>query len=66
MRLGGEVKEIYALLGEWDLVLIVKLGDMNTAIKASLCLSLLTNISFSTYPALPVDDFDRIIGNIKD
>ncbi|MCD4781936.1 MAG: GYD domain-containing protein [Candidatus Omnitrophica bacterium] len=63
-ELGGEVVSIYALLGGYDLVLIVKLSDLSVAMKVSLGLSVLTQISFSTYPALAVDDFDRIIGNI--
>ena len=61
-ELGGEIKGMYALLGAYDFVMIVDLPKIETAMKASLGLSLLTGISFSTYPAVTVDDFDRIIG----
>jgi len=61
-ELGGEVKSMYALLGEYDLMLKVELPDLDAAMKASLGLNLLTGISFRTYPAVPVDDFDRMIG----
>jgi len=60
--LDGKVHSIYALLGGYDLALIVDLKDTETAMKASLGLNLLTGISFSTFPAVPVDDFDRIMG----
>ena len=58
---GGEVISIYALLGGYDLVIIVKLSDTETAMKTSLRLTLLTNISFSTFPAVSVEEFDKII-----
>jgi len=61
-ELGGRVHSIYALLGGYDLALIVDLPDTETAMKASLGLSVFTGISFSSFPAVPVDDFDRIMG----
>lgn len=60
-ELGGKVHEIYALLGGFDVVLIVDLKDSKTAMKASLGLMLLTGIAFSTYPAVSVKDFDRML-----
>ena len=61
-ELGGEVKSIYALIGGYDLVLIVELEDLKTSMRASLGLTLLTGINFSTFPAVSVEDFDKIIG----
>ncbi len=61
-ELGGEVLSMYALLGIYDVVLKVKLPDMSTAMKASCAISLLTGIGFTTLPAVPVDDFDSIMG----
>ena len=58
---GGKVDSMYALLGENDLVLIVDLPDMQNAIKASLALNKMTGIAFSTYPALSVEEFDKLI-----
>jgi uncharacterized protein with GYD domain len=60
-KLGGEVKSIYALLGEKDLVLIVDLPGMEQVMKASVALYKLTNISFSTVPAATVEEFDRMM-----
>ncbi len=61
-ELGGEVKSMYALTGGFDLVLIVSLADLETAMRASLGLTLLTGINFSSFPAVSVEDFDKIIG----
>ncbi len=60
-KYGGEVKGMYALLGEKDLVFIVTLPGVKEAIKASVGLSKLTGISFTTSPAVTVDEFDKIL-----
>ena len=60
-KLGGEVKGMYALLGESDLVLIVTLPGIEAAMKASLALSKMTGIGFTTSPAVTVEQFDKII-----
>ncbi len=62
-ELGGKVLGMYALLGGYDCVLIVEFSDNQVAMKASLGLALLTGISFSTYPAVSVDDFDRMLSS---
>jgi uncharacterized protein with GYD domain len=58
---GGEVKAGYALLGERDLVLIVEFPGTKEAMKASIALSKLLGISFSTSPAVSVEEFDKLI-----
>jgi uncharacterized protein with GYD domain len=58
---GGEVKSMYVLLGENDLVFIVDLPGINEAMKASVGLNKLTGISFSTSPAVTVEEFDKLI-----
>ncbi|MFZ0051210.1 MAG: GYD domain-containing protein [Desulfobaccales bacterium] len=63
-ELGGEVKAIYAMLGKYDLLLVVNLPGIEAAMKASLALSKMTGISFNTAPALPVEEFDKIIGQV--
>ncbi len=63
-ELGGEVKAIYAVLGKMDLLLVVNLPGIEAAMKASLALSKMTGISFTTAPALPVEEFDNIIGQV--
>ena len=58
---GGEVKAAYALLGETDLVLIVDFPGVKEAMKASVALSKLLGISFTTSPAVSVEEFDKLI-----
>jgi uncharacterized protein with GYD domain len=60
-KYGGQVKGMYALLGEKDLVFIVTLPGTKEAMKASVSLSKLTGISFTTSPAVTVDEFDKIL-----
>ena len=60
-KFGGEVKEIYALLGQHDLVLVVTLPGIEQAMKASLALSKMTGISFKTSPAVSVEEFDKFV-----
>lgn len=59
---GGELKAGYALLGKTDLVLIVDLPDTERAMKTSAALSKLLGISFSTAPAVSMEDFDKLMG----
>ena len=59
-KLGGEVKAMYAMLGETDLLLVVDLPGIDAAMKASLGLAKMTGISFSTAPAVTVEEFDRL------
>jgi len=64
-ELGGEVNSMHALMGGYDLVLIVSLDSLETAMKASLGLTILTGINFSTFPAVAIEDFDKIMGSSK-
>ncbi|HRZ39666.1 MAG TPA: GYD domain-containing protein [Candidatus Omnitrophota bacterium] len=63
-QLGGKLISMYALLGGYDCVLIADFPDNKIAMKASLGLTLLTGISFSTCPAVSMDDFDRMLNNL--
>jgi uncharacterized protein with GYD domain len=63
-RLGGEPISIYALIGEYDLVLIVNFPAIEQAMKASVALSKLTGVSFTTSPAVTVEEFDKIIAEV--
>jgi uncharacterized protein with GYD domain len=63
-KFGGKVKAIYALMGEYDLVMIVELPRMAEAMQASIALKRLTDISFFTSAALPVEEFDQLVGEI--
>ena len=59
-KYGGEVKSGYALLGKTDLVLIVDLPGTEQAMKASIALSKLTGIAFTTAPAVSMAEFDKL------
>ena len=63
-QLGGKVKEIYALLGEYDLVMIVQFPNMTDAMKAAVAIGRATGISFATTAALPVEEFDAMIAKL--
>ena len=57
---GGETKGIYALLGAFDLMLIIDLPDLETAMRVSLELTRLTGVGFQTSPAVDVGAFDAL------
>jgi uncharacterized protein with GYD domain len=62
-KLGGEVNAMHALLGPYDLLLCVTLPGIDDAIKASVKLSDLTGISFTTCPAVTVEAFDELVNS---
>ena len=57
---GGEVIGMYALLGAFDLILLVELPDIETAMQVSLKLTRLTGVGFLTSPAVDVETFDAL------
>ncbi len=59
---GGELKTGYALLGEADLVLVVDLPDTGRAMQTSAALTKLLGISFTTAPAVSLEEFDKLMG----
>jgi len=63
-KFGGEVKSMYALLGEKDLVFIVDFPDAGQAMKASVALCKATGIAFATSQAIPVEEFDKLISEV--
>ncbi len=65
IKMGGNVREIYALLGEFDLVFIVELPSMSEAMKAAITLGQLTGITFSTCAAIPVREFDTMAEDLR-
>ena len=60
-KLGGEVISQYALLGDKDMVLIVKLPGIEEVLQASANLHKLTGITFSSFPAITMEKFDEIL-----
>jgi uncharacterized protein with GYD domain len=59
---GGELKAVYALLGEVDLVGIVELPDTARAMQTSAALTKLLGVDFTTAPALTIEEFDKLMG----
>jgi len=59
---GGSVKSGYALLGETDLVLVVDFPNNKDAMKASVGLTKLLGIAFTTAPAVSLEEFDKLVG----
>jgi uncharacterized protein with GYD domain len=58
---GGKLKAGYALLGEYDIVLIVDLPGTEQAMETSVALTELLGISFTTAPAVTVEAFDEFM-----
>lgn len=63
-KFGGEVKSMYSLLGEKDLVIILTFPGIQEAMKASVALSKFTGISFTTSPAVTVEEFDKLMAEV--
>ena len=59
---GGKIEAGYALLGEHDLLLKADFPGTNQAMKASVGLAKLLGISFSTAPAISIEEFDNLVG----
>ncbi|MDB9822499.1 GYD domain-containing protein [Deltaproteobacteria bacterium] len=60
-KFGGEIISMHALLGENDLVFIINFPSIEQAMKASIALNKLTKISFTTVPAVNIEEFDKLI-----
>jgi uncharacterized protein with GYD domain len=55
---------MYSLLGEKDLVFILTFPGIEQAMKASVALSKMTGISFTTLPAVTVEEFDKMMSEV--
>ena len=61
---GGEVNSMYAMLGQDDLLFIVDFPSTVVALKASVAINKETGISFTTSPAVPVEEFDDLVADL--
>ena len=59
-KAGGKVNSMYALLGKYDIVLITDFPGVAEVMKASIALNKLTTISFTSFPAITIEEFDKI------
>lgn len=57
---GGKVNSMYALLGKYDVVLITDFPGVADVMKASIALNKLSGIAFTSFPAISMEDFDKI------
>ena len=60
----GKVHSMYAILGEHDLLFIVDFPNAEHALKASVGLNRLTDISFNTSMAVTVEEFDKMMTDV--
>jgi uncharacterized protein with GYD domain len=60
-KCGGRVNAMYALLGNYDLALVVDFPGVSQAMKASIALAKMSGISFTSSPAITVEEFDRAV-----
>jgi uncharacterized protein with GYD domain len=63
-KFGGDVKAVYSLLGEKDLVIVLTLPGIEEAMKVSVALSKMTGISFTTSPAVTMEEFDKLMSEV--
>jgi uncharacterized protein with GYD domain len=63
-KMRGKIINIYALMGEYDLLLLIDLPGTSEAITLSAGLTKLTGVSFVTSPAMPITEFDKVITQI--
>ena len=59
-QFGGEIQAMYAALGQIDLVFVLTFPATEDAMKASIALTKLTKIAFTTAPAVTVAQFDAL------
>ena len=63
-KFDGRLRGGYALLGDIDLVLIVEFPNRKQAMKASVGLTKMLGISFTTLPAVKLDEFDKLMREV--
>ena len=59
---GGELKAVYALLGQFDLVVIAELPTIARAMQTSMAMTKLLGVDFTTAPAVTLEEFDELTG----
>lgn len=57
---GGQIRSSFALFGDNDLLFIISFTENKDAIKTSVELGKILDISFTTYPAITIDEFDEL------
>ncbi len=60
----GEIINMYALLGQNDILVIADFPSTEKAMKASIAINKSMNISFVTSPAVPVEEYNRLLKEV--
>jgi uncharacterized protein with GYD domain len=60
-KAGGKINSMYALLGGNDLAFVVDFPGMPEAMRASVSITKMTGIAFTTSPAMTVEEFDKAV-----
>jgi uncharacterized protein with GYD domain len=60
----GEVKGMYAMLGEYDLLFITEFPGPTQVLQFSVALAKLSGIAFTTSPAVTVAEFDKLMSGV--
>lgn len=60
-KAGGKVNSMYAFLGKYDIVLITDFPAVTDVMKAAIVLNKLIGITFTSFPAISIEEFDKII-----
>ena len=63
---GGKIISMFAVMGEHDLVFTIAFDSADKAMATSVALYKLTGIHFTTSPVVDVEQFDKLIGEVKD
>lgn len=58
---GGKVNSMFALLGKYDIVLITDFPGIEEVMKVSIALNKLTSVSFTSFPAITIEEFDKAV-----
>jgi uncharacterized protein with GYD domain len=62
--MGAELKEIYLVMGRYDLVVIGEVPNDETVAKLSLAIGATGNIRTETLRAFPEDEYLKIIADL--
>jgi len=60
----GEIKSMFAVLGEFDLLFVADFPGVDQAMQFSVSLAKSTGIAFTTYPAVAVAEFDKLMAEV--
>jgi uncharacterized protein with GYD domain len=61
-KAGGKINSMYALLGDYDLAIVVDFPGISQVMRISVDLAKMLGISFTTFPAVTVEEFDKMMG----